>query len=299
MSALVVNGREIYRKILEEIKSEVESLKARGHSIKLGIISIGEDREMQIYIRNKKKAADFCGIEVVERNLPSDIRENELMSEIYNFNSSEDISGYIVQLPLPKHIRKEVLDLISPLKDVDCLTSENLGMVMKDHRSARFIPCASLSMLEIFRTYEVSPLGKRATVIGASDLVGKPCASILTNMGATVTLCHKHTDEGTLSESVMESDIVVSAVGKPGIIKGNWIKKGAVIIDIGTRVVDGKVMGDVEFDRAKERARIITPVPGGVGIITVAELMRNTLRAFHYSISAMVSPSVTEPPSST
>jgi len=297
MPALIVNGREIYKNILEEVRREIERFRSIGYRIKLGIISIGDDREMQIYIRNKKIAADFCGIEVVERNLPYDVQESDLISHIYEFNNSPDISGFIVQLPLPSHIRKEVLDLISPLKDVDCLTSENLGMVMKDHNSARFVPCASMSMIEIFRIYDISPLGKNAVVVGASDLVGKPCASILVNMGATVTICHKNTDEKVLEQSIKNADIVVSAVGKPGLIKGEWIKDGAVVIDIGTRAVDGKLVGDVEFEKAKERAGIITPVPGGVGIITVAELMRNTLKAFSYSISAIGSPSATEPPS--
>ncbi|GBD02906.1 Bifunctional protein FolD protein [bacterium HR19] len=289
-----VNGKAIAQRIFDEVRNKVLALKRDSYNVRLSIIAIGNDSEMELYIRNKRKYADYCGIEIEVFYFPADVSEGDLVQKIYELNSS-DCSGFIVQLPLPSHIRKDVLDIIYPLKDVDCLTSENLGKVLKDYRSARFLPCASQAMIDIFEEYKVAVEGKKAVVVGASDLVGKPCASVLVNMGATVTICHRATKD--LSEYIKDADIVISAVGIPGLIKGEWIKRGAVVIDIGTRVVDGKVFGDVEYDEAKKRASIITPVPGGVGIITVAELMRNTLKAFFYSSSAIGSPSTTEPPS--
>lgn len=308
--AEIVNGREIYNQIIEETKryihefrANIEKIKAK-ISPKLSIIAIGEDKEMEVYIRNKKRAADICGIEINLVHFQKDISQRLLEEKIEEINES-DSCGIIVQLPLPKHIDKKVLDKILPSKDVDCLTSENLGSVLKDIRKARFIPCACLAMLDVFDRFKIDVKGKYAVVIGASDLVGKPCASVLLNLGATVTVCHKYTEN--IEKFISEADIVVSAVGKPGLVKGNWIKNKAVIIDIGTRMVDGKILGDVEFDLAKERASIITPVPGGIGLITVAELMKNIARALYlnagteltYSISAIGSPSPTDPPSET
>jgi methylenetetrahydrofolate dehydrogenase (NADP+)/methenyltetrahydrofolate cyclohydrolase len=279
-----VDGKKIAEEIFSSVRDEVSRIKSMGYKIKLSIVAIGKDNEMELFIRNKRKYAQFCGIEIEEIYLPQDITEQDFILKINELNKS-DCTGFIVQLPLPPHIRKEIIDLISPLKDVDCLTSENLGKVMKDHTTARFIPCACKSMIDILEIYDVDVSGKRAVVVGSSDLVGKPCAAVLLNMGATVSVCHKATDIKNLEELVKSADIVVSAVGVPGIIKGNWIKREAVVIDIGTRVVNGKVLGDVEYDLAKEKASIITPVPGGVGIITVAELMRNTLKAFFISKS--------------
>ncbi len=296
-SPIIVDGKKIYERILVNVRKKIEDIMKEGYRVKLSIIAIGDDSEMKIFIRNKKKAADFCGIEIQEFYLPQDTDENEVIRKIYELNASKDTCGFLVQLPLPPQVRKNVLEIISPEKDVDCLTSENLGMVLKDHTTSRFVPCACQAMLDIFEIYGVDVDGKKGVVVGSSDLVGKPCAAVLINLGATVTICHKGTHN--LAEFIKDADIVVSAVGKPGIIKGEWIKKGAVVIDIGTRVVNGRVMGDVEFAEASKRASIITPVPGGVGIITVAELMRNTLKAFYYSISAMTSPSVMEPPSLT
>lgn len=303
---IIVDGKKIYQSIIEKVKRSIEELKKNGFTNppKLSIIAIGEDKEMEIYIRNKKKAAELCGIEIEIVSLPQNVSQKELEEKIVEKNKS-DSCAIIVQLPLPSHIEKTVLEKISPEKDVDCLTSENLGMVMKNPRSARFIPCACLAMLDVFESYNISVIGKHAVVVGASDLVGKPCAVTLTNLGATVTVCHKYTQN--LEKFVKEADIVVSAVGKPHLIKGEWIKKGAIVIDIGTKVINGKITGDVEFEKAKEKAYLITPVPGGIGIITVAELMRNVVKAYYitvgknfpYSISAIGSPSVTELPSET
>lgn len=298
---ILVNGKEIYEKILSETRELISKLNKRP---KLSIIAIGEDKEMEIYIKNKKKAADICGIEVDVINLPWDVSQKKLEEKINEANES-DACGIIVQLPLPEQIEKNVLDFISPSKDVDCLTSENLGSVLKSLKMSRFIPCACLAMLDVFERYNINPKGKYAVVVGASDLVGKPCASALLNLGATITVCHKYTED--IKKFIKDADIVVSAVGKPHLIKGEWIKPNAVIIDIGTRIVDGKIFGDVEFEEAKKRAYLITPVPGGIGLITVAELMRNVARAVYissgveirYSISAIRSPSPTEPPSET
>ncbi len=284
MPAIEVNGREIYSKIIQDVREKVSQLRERGIKIKLFIVALGEDKEMELYIRNKKKASQLCGIQMQEIYLPADTQETELAAKIYELNNDQSITGFIVQLPLPPHINKNVLDLISPSKDVDCLTSVNLGQVIKDHVTARFIPCACQSMLDVFELYSVDVRGKIATVVGASDLIGKPCAAVLVNLGATTIVCHKYTTD--LAEYVKQADIVVSAVGIPGIIKGEWIKPGAVVIDIGTRIVDGKVMGDVEYNVARQRASLITPVPGGIGIITVAELMKNVLKAFYYSNSS-------------
>lgn len=276
---IIVDGRKIYDEIIQETKRIIESLSSKtALSPKLSIIVVGEDSEMEVYIRNKKRAADVCGIRVEVIRLPQDVTQRELEEKI-DFLNESDACGLIVQVPLPPQVEKKVLDRILPSKDVDCLTSENLGSVIKDVSTARFVPCACLAMMDVLERYGVDVRGKSAVVVGASDLVGKPCAATLVNLGATVTICNRYTPD--IEEHVRRADIVVSAVGKPKLIKGEWIKKGAVVIDIGTRLVEGKVVGDVEFEKAKERASLITPVPGGVGLITVAELMRNVAKAFY------------------
>lgn len=302
---IIVNGREIYENILNETKKLISKIESKiSKPPKLSIIAIGQDKEMEIYIKNKKKAADVCGIKVEVINLPQNVSQKELEEKIIEANES-DACGIIVQLPLPEKIEKNILDLISPSKDVDCLTSENLGSVLKSLRMSKFVPCACLAMLDVFERYKINPKGKYAVVVGASDLVGKPCASALLNLGATVTVCHKYTED--IRMFIKDADIVISAVGKPHIIKGEWIKPNSSIIDIGTRIVDGKILGDVEFEEAKKKAYLITPVPGGIGLITVAELMRNVVKALYinegvelpYSISAIGSPSTIELPSET
>lgn len=282
---MVVDGRKIYDEIIEETRRYIEALKneiKKNGNVevrpKLSIIAIGEDKEMEVYIRNKKKAASICGIDISVVKLDQDVSQERLEEEIRLLNKS-DSCGIILQLPLPPHIDKVVLDQILPIKDVDCLTSENLGRTIKDMTTSRYMPCACMAMLDVFERYGVDVAGKYAVVVGSSNLVGKPCANVLLNLGATVSVCHKRTE--SIERFIKDADIVVSAVGKPHLIRGEWIKKGAVVIDIGTRLVNGKIVGDVEFDVAKERASLITPVPGGVGLITVAELMRNTAKAFY------------------
>lgn len=281
MTAQLLNGKEISAALKEEMRILVQTqLTAGMPQPGLAVILVGNDPASSIYVRNKTEACAYIGIRSEHHELPEDISEQSLIDLIQRLNHDTKIHGILVQLPLPKHIDAEkVLEAINPHKDVDGFHAYNLGRLAQRRPLLR--PCTPLGvMIMLERNHQVFK-GKHAVVVGASNIVGRPMALELLIAGATVTVCHRFTAD--LSYFVRQADILVAAVGKPGLIKGEWIKPGATVIDVGiTRMPDGKLCGDVEFDVASERAAWITPVPGGVGPMTVAILMRNTLSAAHY-----------------
>ena len=281
MTAQLINGKAVAAALKEELRTLVSAKMAAGmRQPGLAVILVGDDPASSIYVRNKNEASEQIGIRSLPHHLPANISEQELIDLIIKLNQDTNVNGILVQLPLPRHIDAEkVLETIDPHKDVDGFHAYNLGRLAQ--RRPLLQPCTPLGVMILLDHIKQVYKGKHAVVIGASNIVGRPMALELLIAGATVTICHRFT--GDLSYYAKQADILVAAVGKPGIIKGEWVKEGATVIDIGiTRLADGTITGDVEFDIAKERAAWITPVPGGVGPMTVAVLMRNTLTAAHY-----------------
>ncbi|HTM64454.1 MAG TPA: bifunctional methylenetetrahydrofolate dehydrogenase/methenyltetrahydrofolate cyclohydrolase FolD [Gammaproteobacteria bacterium] len=281
MTAQLINGKVVAASLKDEMRALVKAKIDTGmRPPGLAVILVGNDPASSVYVRNKTEACEFIGINSFKHELPADISEHDLVQLITNLNHDENVDGILVQLPLPRHIDAEkVLETINPHKDVDGFHAYNLGRLAQRRPLLR--PCTPLGVMILLDHIKQIYKGKHAVVVGASNIVGRPMALELLIAGATVTVCHRFT--GDLSYYVREADILVSAVGKPGIIKGEWIKEGSTVIDVGiTRLPDGTLTGDVEFNIAKERAAWITPVPGGVGPMTVAVLMRNTLTAAHY-----------------
>ena len=281
MTAQLLNGKAVAAALKDEMRALVQAKMAAGmRQPGLAVILVGEDPASSIYVRNKGEACEQVGIRSIHHQLSADISEQELIALITALNESENVDGILVQLPLPAHIDAEkVLETIDPHKDVDGFHAYNLGRLAQRRPLLR--PCTPLGVMILLDHIKQVYKGKHAVIVGASNIVGRPMALELLIAGATITICHRFT--GDLAYFVRQADILVSAVGKPGIIKGDWIKEGATVIDVGiTRLADGTITGDVEFAAAKERAAWITPVPGGVGPMTVAVLMRNTLTAAHY-----------------
>lgn len=281
MTAQLLNGKAVAAALKEEMRAKVSDKMAAGmRQPGLAVILVGEDPASAIYVRNKADACEQVGIRSFHHQLSADISEQALIDLIIQLNNDKNVDGILVQLPLPPHIDAEkVLEAIDPHKDVDGFHAYNLGRLAQRRPLLR--PCTPLGVMILLDHIKQVYKGKHAVVIGASNIVGRPMALELLIAGATVTICHRFT--GDLSYYVKQADILVSAVGKPGIIKGEWVKEGSTVIDVGiTRLADGTITGDVEFAIAKERAAWITPVPGGVGPMTVAVLMRNTLTAAHY-----------------
>ncbi len=238
---------------------------------------MGDDPASRVYVNNKKKACSDLGIYSEEYALPAETTEQELLKLIGELNCKKEISGILVQLPLPKHIsEKTVLDAISPKKDVDAFHPVNVGKIMVGDFD--FVPCTPAGVMELIKESGIDVSGKDCVVVGRSNIVGKPQAMLLLHQNGTVTVCHSRTKD--LAEKTRKADILVAAVGIPNFIKGDMIKSGAVVIDVGiNRVADKKLVGDVDFEEAEKVAGAITPVPGGVGPMTIAMLMRNTLKA--------------------
>ncbi len=281
MTAQLLNGKEISAVLKEEMRALVQTQTAAGMPQPgLAVILVGDDPASAIYVRNKTEACAYVGIRSEHHELPATISEQALIDLIHHLNHDANIHGILVQLPLPKHIDAEkVLEAINPHKDVDGFHAYNLGRLAQRRPLLR--PCTPQGIMMMLDRHHQVYKGKHAVVVGASNIVGRPMALELLIAGATVTVCHRFTED--LAYFVKQADILVSAVGKPGFIKGEWIKPGATVVDVGiTRMPDGKLSGDVEFDIAAQRAAWITPVPGGVGPMTVAILMRNTLSAAHY-----------------
>jgi methylenetetrahydrofolate dehydrogenase (NADP+)/methenyltetrahydrofolate cyclohydrolase len=276
--AQIIDGKAVAREIQKQIKEEIEGLKRRwGMLPGLAVVLAGDDPASHLYVRNKEKACREVGIRSQEHFLSAAVSEKELLSVIHHLNRDKEIHGILVQLPLPAHIRSEkILEAVSPQKDIDGFHPVNQGLLLLGGDG--FKPCTPMGIMKLLDSIGCDPKGKNATVVGRSNIVGKPVALMLLARHATVTLCHSRTAH--LRDEVSRADILVAAIGKAGLIRGDWIKPGAVVIDVGVnRLPNGKLVGDVEFETAKERASWISPVPGGVGPMTICMLLFNTLRA--------------------
>ena len=282
MTAQIIDGKAIAENLLNSIKSRVDARLSAGKTTPgLAVILIGADPASAIYVRNKRLACEKVGIRSVAYDLPSSTTETQLLDLIKQLNEDSTINGILVQSPLPAQIEEEhVIECISPAKDVDGFHPYNIGRLAVREPTLR--SCTPFGVIKMMEALNIDLMGLDAVVVGVSNHVGRPMALELLLAGCTVTSCHRHTKD--LAKAVAQADLVVAAAGKHNLIKGDWIKPGAIIIDIGiTRLPDGKIAGDVEFDIAKTRAGWITPVPGGVGPMTVATLMENTLLALELS----------------
>ena len=278
MTAQIIDGKAIAETLLNSISTRIKNrLAANKRAPGLAVILIGADPASAIYVRNKRLACEKVGIISTAHNLPTTTTEAELLKLIEQLNQDDNVDGILVQSPLPTHIHEEkVIECISAAKDVDGFHPYNIGRLAVRQPTLR--SCTPFGVIKILQASNIELMGLDAVVVGVSNHVGRPMALELLLAGCTVTSCHRHTKD--LAKAVAQADLVVAAVGKPGLIKGEWIKEGAVVVDIGiNRLADGKLAGDVEFTIAKERASFITPVPGGVGPMTVATLMENTLLA--------------------
>ena len=274
---MIIDGRLIAQNIKSDLKKEIENLKLKGINPGLAVILVGEDNASKIYVKNKKRCCDELGIFSEEFYFPEDTSEKEIIDLIEKLNQDKKINGILVQLPLPSHInQKNITESILPEKDVDAFHSSTIGNLLTNH--TKLLPCTPAGIIEIFHRENISLVGKHCVIIGRSNIVGKPLTFMLINEDATVTICHSKTKN--LSEICKNADIIICAVGKAKFLNRNMIKKGAVIIDVGiNRDENGKICGDVDFDDVKNIASAITPVPGGVGPMTIAMLMKNTITA--------------------
>ena len=273
--ATIIDGKLTSAKIREEIKAEAALLTAKGTQPGLAVIIVGEDPASQIYVRNKEKACDEVGFYSEKYALPAETTEAELTALIEKLNADKNIHGILVQSPLPKHLdEKRIVAQILPSKDVDAFSEENVGKITLG--TPRFLPCTPAGIMELLKRYNIETKGKHAVVVGRSNFVGKPMGLLLLGADCTVTTCHSRTVD--LAKYTREADILVAAVGKSKLIKGDMVKEGAVIIDVGmNRDENGKLTGDVDFAQCEPLASAITPVPGGVGPMTITMLLKNTL----------------------
>ncbi len=276
MSANLLEGKPLAATIKENLKKEIESLKK---APVLTCVFAGEDCGAECYCKSQKKTADNLGIDYRLERLSADISEQDLIEFIKKLNNDVSVNGIIVQMPLPKQIDyKAISSFIAPEKDTEGMHPENLGKVLMG--KSKIAPCTASAAMALIESTDVNLRGKEVVVVGHSEIVGKPLSLLLLEKFATTTVCHIGTSEaGKLIEHVGKAEILVVAVGVPGLIKGEWIKEGAVVIDVGINRVEGKIVGDVEFEQAEKRASQITPVPGGVGPLTVTMLMRNLVEA--------------------
>ena len=276
--AELISGKIVSEKIRNDIKNEIADFKAKwGRTPGLAVIVVGDDPASAVYVRNKHKACLEVGIESYQIELPSTVSEDELLWRIDELNLDNKVNGILVQLPLPKHISEEkVINRILPSKDVDAFHPVNVGKITIGNYD--FLPCTPAGIISLLDYYNVEISGKRCVVIGRSNIVGKPMALLLTERNGTVTLCHSKTVN--LVDICREADIIVVAIGRAGFLKTDMVKPGAVVIDVGiNRLDNGKLTGDVAFDEVSEVASMITPVPGGVGPMTITTLLKNTLIA--------------------
>ena len=277
MSAKILSGKEVSQRIKAELKNEADKLKAKGIMPGLAVVIVGDDPASRVYVNNKKKACEELGILSEEYALPAETKEEELLELIDKLNADKNISGILVQLPLPKGIDEEkVINRINPKKDVDAFHPANVGKIMIGNYD--FVPCTPAGVMELIAESGIDISGKECVIVGRSNIVGKPMSMLLLHQNGTVTVCHSKTKD--LKEVTKRADILVVAVGRPEFITGDMIKEGAVVIDVGiNRLENKKLVGDVHFESAEKVASAITPVPGGVGPMTIAMLMKNTLKA--------------------
>ena len=289
--AAIIDGNRIAASIRAELKSEISLLKMTWPQQPcLAVVLVGTARASQVYVNLKHKAAQEIGMPTIAVTLPETVTQDELEEKIQQLNEDPTVHGFIVQLPLPPHIDEaRALEKISPTKDVDGLHAVNVGMLQSRGKQPYFIPCTPLGVLELLHRSNVPLQGKRAVVIGRSNIVGNPVAQLLLQANATPTLCHRFSEN--LAETVREADIVIACCGQPQLIRGSWLKPGCSVIDVGTSAVADstkkagfRLVGDVHFGEARDVASLVTPVPGGVGPMTIAMLLRNTLRGFKRTV---------------
>ena len=272
----LIDGKVISAAVKERVKNEVAQLNGKEITVGLAVIIVGEDPASKIYVANKKKACEALGIISEEYALPESTTEEELLGLIDTLNAKRSINGILCQLPLPRHLdEKRIINAISPEKDVDAFHPVNVGRIMIGDYD--FVPCTPAGIMEMLAYENIETEGKRCVVIGRSNIVGKPMAMLLLHKNGTVTICHSRTKN--LKEICLDADILVAAVGKAKFVTADMVKEGAVVIDVGMNRENGKLCGDVDFEAVKEKASAITPVPGGVGPMTIAMLMQNTLTA--------------------
>ncbi len=289
--ATLIDGKAMAAELAGTIESEAEQLTAKGHQPGLAVVIVGEHPASQVYVRNKQRTAEKCGFRSVKHAVPEKVEEKELLDLIETLNADESIHGILVQLPLPAHLdERRITQSIRPDKDVDGFHFVNIGKLTAGQTDDAFVPCTPAGcMLMIEKQLGADLSGKHAVVIGRSNIVGKPMASLLLQANATVTVCHSRTAD--LPSVARSADILVAAVGRPQMVGADWIKPGAVVIDVGINRIDvegedrTRLVGDVDFDAARQVAGAITPVPGGVGPMTIAMLMSNTLRAARFAAS--------------
>ena len=275
--AQIIDGKKISAQVKAEVAKEVEVLAGKGISVGLAVVIVGNDPASRVYVNNKKKACALCGIQSYEYALPEDTTEQQLLELVDQLNHDPKVNGILVQLPVPPQIDDHrVIEAIAPEKDVDAFTEGNVGKIMIGEYS--LLPCTPAGCLDLIDSTGVSIEGKNCVVIGRSNIVGKPMAMLLLHRNGTVTICHSRTRN--LRDICSQADILVAAVGKAGFVTADMVKEGAVVIDVGmNRNAEGKLCGDVDFAAVEQKAGYITPVPGGVGPMTIATLMRNTLTA--------------------
>lgn len=273
----IIDGKAVSKKVKEDVKAECEQLKAKGVTPGLAVIIVGDDPASQVYVHNKEVACEACGFYSVKYALPAETTQEELNALIDKLNKDDKINGILCQLPLPSHLDdKEVINRIDPLKDVDAFHPVNVGAIMIGDYN--YLPCTPAGIMELIHSTGVDVSGKKAVVMGRSNIVGKPMAMLLLHENATVEITHSRTQN--LADITKEADILVAAIGKAKFVKADMVKDGAVVIDVGmNRDENGKLCGDVDFEDVKDKCSFITPVPGGVGPMTIAMLMKNTLTA--------------------
>lgn len=270
----ILDGKKLAEKVRNELRNDVKKLDHVG----LAVVLVGDDEASRLYVSMKKKACEDVGIESIEVKLPNNINEEMLISEIEKLNLDSKVDGILVQLPLPKHINSaKILSLIDPNKDVDGFHPQNVGLLVTGTETG-FIPCTPLGVIKLLEEYNINPKGKNSVIVGASNIVGKPVASLLLNRNSTIDICHIYTQD--LKAHTLQADILVVGVGKTDLIRGDMVKDGVVVIDIGiNKLSNGKIVGDINFDEVSKKASYITPVPGGVGPMTIAMLLQNTVQS--------------------
>lgn len=273
----IIDGKLVSQSVKDEVKAETLALKEKGVDITLAVIIVGDDPASRVYVNNKKKACEYVGFKSLEYALPAETTQEELMALVDELNNREDVNGILCQLPLPKHLdEKAVIEAISVKKDVDAFHASNVGKIMIGEYD--FLPCTPAGVMEMLSYYDIDVTGKNCVVIGRSNIVGKPMAMLLLHKNGTVTITHSRTVD--LENVTNKADILVAAIGKAKFVGADMVKDGAVVIDVGmNRDENGKLCGDVDFDAVAPKCSYITPVPGGVGPMTIAVLMKNTLKA--------------------
>ena len=279
-----MDGKIVSASVRASVAADVEALKEKGICPSLAVILVGNDPASAVYVKNKQKACVETGITPIQITMSEETCENELLEKIDELNADESVHGILVQLPLPKHIsEKKVIERISPKKDVDAFTHDSVGRIVEGKYS--FLPCTPAGIMKLLEYYNVDIQGKECVIIGRSNIVGKPMALLMLNASGTVTVCHSKTQN--LAETTRRADILVVAIGKAEFVTADMVKDGAVVIDVGiNRMPDGKLKGDVEFEGVSKVASLVTPVPGGVGPMTISMLMQNTVWAAKNNINS-------------